>query len=56
MDELDDVARRTNTFGSKEHRAGRDKVDRDFDQETQRCQRLEDHALDFELTGAPGLH
>lgn len=56
MDELDDVARRTNTFGSKEHRAGRDKVDRDFEQETQRCQRLEETALDLELAAAAGLH
>ncbi|MEO8538491.1 MAG: hypothetical protein ABI577_02030 [bacterium] len=52
MDDLDAVARRTNTFGSKEHRSGRDKVERDFDQEQQRCERLEEQALDLELTRA----
>ena len=52
LNELDDVARKTNTFGSKEHRSGRDKVERDYDQEALRCERLEDPALDLELANA----
>ena len=31
LDELDRVARDTNTFGSKEHRAARDKVEKTHD-------------------------
>ena len=31
LDELDKVARDTNTFGSKEHRASRDKVEKTHD-------------------------
>ncbi|MEO6397634.1 MAG: hypothetical protein ABIP13_04125 [Tepidiformaceae bacterium] len=31
LDELDRVARETNTFGSKEHRASRDKVEKMHD-------------------------
>ena len=31
LDELDRVARETNTFGSKEHRAARDKVEKTHD-------------------------
>ncbi|MEO6043643.1 MAG: hypothetical protein ABIQ47_06950 [Tepidiformaceae bacterium] len=31
LDELDKVARDTNTFGSKEHRAARDKVEKTHD-------------------------
>lgn len=31
LDELDKVARDTNTFGSKEHRAARDKVEKAHD-------------------------
>jgi hypothetical protein len=53
MNELDAIARRTNSFGSKEHRSGRDKVDRDFEQESSRCERLEDNALDLELAKVP---
>lgn len=53
MDELDATARRTNTFGSREHRAGRDRVDLAFEQEVLRCQRLDDSALDRELAAEP---
>jgi isopenicillin N synthase-like dioxygenase len=49
MDELDDIARRTGTFGSKEHRDGRDRVERTFAQETQRFQSLPEEELDREL-------
>ncbi len=52
MDELDAIARRTNTFGSKEHRLGREKVDREFDQESQRCSSMTEAALDAELSKA----
>ncbi len=53
MDELDATARRTNTFGSREHRAGSDRVDLAFEQEVLRCQRLDDSALDRELAAEP---
>ena len=49
LDELDAQARQTNTWGSQGHRSGRDKVERDYDQEALRCERLEDAALDTEL-------
>jgi len=51
LDELDAVARRTNTWGSKEHRAGRDKVEHDYDLDALRFQKLEEEALDKELVG-----
>lgn len=49
MDELDAIARRTNTFGSREHRDGRDKVERQYSQEAQRFETLKEEELDREL-------
>lgn len=49
LDELDATARRTNTWGTKEHREGRDRVESALDQEALRLQRLEEAALDREL-------
>jgi hypothetical protein len=49
MDELDAVARRTNTFGSREHRDGRDRVERLYSQEAQRFETLKEEELDREL-------
>ena len=49
MDELDAIARRTSTFGSKEHRDGRDRVERTYAQEAQRFEALKEEDLDREL-------
>ncbi|MGE3075965.1 MAG: hypothetical protein AB7N24_08770 [Dehalococcoidia bacterium] len=49
LDELDTVARQTSTWGSKEHRDGRDKVEASNAAETLRLQRLDTAALDLEL-------
>lgn len=49
LDELDSVARKTSTWGSRDHRAGRDKVEHACDLENLRYQALEDEALDREL-------
>lgn len=49
LDELDATARTTNTWGSPAHRAGRDKVERAFDADALRLQRLEEPELDKEL-------
>ena len=54
LDALDADARRTSTWGTKEHRAGRDKVERDYDQEALRFERLEELELDRELTATAG--
>ena len=52
LDELDATARRMNTWGSQGHRSARDKVEREYDQEALRFERLEDDALDGELERA----
>jgi hypothetical protein len=49
LDELDAHARRTSTWGSPSHRSGREKVEREYDAEALRFERLEDDALDTEL-------
>lgn len=49
LDELDATARRTNTWGSPAHRAGRDRVERTYDEDAVRLQRLEDAELEAEL-------
>jgi hypothetical protein len=49
LDELDAVARKTNTWGSPSHRAGRDRVEQAYDQDALRLQRLEDAELEQEL-------
>ena len=58
LDELDATARTTNTWGSQNHRTGRDRVERAYDQDVLRLQKLEDESLDRELaasqTGAAG--
>ena len=49
LDELDDVARKTSTWGSKDHRDARDKVEATNAAENLRVQRLDAAALDLEL-------
>jgi hypothetical protein len=49
LDELDAIARRTSTWGTPAHRTARDKVEREFDAEALRFERLEEAALDTEL-------
>lgn len=53
LDELDAAARRTNTWGSASHRASRDRVERTYDEDALRLQRLEDAELDSELARLP---
>jgi hypothetical protein len=49
LDELDAVARKTSTWGSKEHREARDKVEATNAAANLRYQKLEGEALDVEL-------
>ncbi len=49
LDELDAVARKTSTWGSKEHREARDKVEATNNAANARYQKLEGEALDLEL-------
>jgi len=49
LDEIDANARTTNTWGTQQHRSARDKVEREYDQEALRLERMEDAALDLEL-------
>jgi hypothetical protein len=49
LDELDAVARRTSTWGSAGHRSARDKVEREYDDQALRFQKLGDAALDSEF-------
>jgi|GEM_PF-4665385 len=53
LDELDATARRTNTWGTAVHRQGRDRVERHYDEEALRLERLEDQELDRELASQP---
>jgi hypothetical protein len=52
LDELDDNARKTNTWGSPGHRAARDKVERAYDQDALRLEKLEEDGLDREFAGS----
>jgi hypothetical protein len=54
LDDLDKTARQTNSWGSPGHRAGRDRVEREYDQEALRFERLEDAELDAELANPAG--
>ena len=49
LDELDATARTTNTWGTQAHRSGRDRVERAYDQDALRLEKLEDEGLDREL-------
>ena len=49
LDELDANARTTNTWGAQSHRSGRDRVERAYDQDALRLEKLEDAGLDQEL-------
>ena len=53
LDALDDRARKTNTWGSQGHRSARDGVEREYDQQALRFERLDDAALNTELAGQP---
>lgn len=48
LDELDATARATNTWGSPGHRSGRDRVERAYDEDALRLQRMEDADLERE--------
>ncbi len=50
LDALDDTARKTNTFGSKEHRAGRDTVEKQHDDARRQLQALSDERLEQALS------
>jgi hypothetical protein len=50
LDAIDDGARRSNTFGSKQHRAARDEVEGAYESARLRYEKLSDEQLDQELT------
>jgi hypothetical protein len=50
LNDLDDIARKTNTFGSKEHRAGRDAVEKQHDDARRELQALSDERLEQALS------
>lgn len=54
LDELDRVARETNTFGSGEHRQGRDRVERAHDDVRRAMEALSENELDERLAQVPG--
>lgn len=49
LDRADVLARTTSTFGSKEHRETRDRVERAHDDARRVCEALSDEALDAAL-------
>jgi hypothetical protein len=49
LDSIDDAARRSNTFGSKQHRTARDAVEGAYDAARLRYEKLSDEELDEEL-------
>jgi hypothetical protein len=46
LDEIDATARQTNTFGSKEHRDGREKTEKKYDETRRAFEALSDAQLD----------
>jgi hypothetical protein len=54
LDELDRVARATSTFGSKEHRQGRDQAEKAHDDARRRYEALLEPELDQELARSSG--
>jgi hypothetical protein len=50
LDELDRHARQSNTFGSREHRSGRDEAERTHDNARRRYEALPEQELDAELS------
>lgn len=49
LDEIDGVARQTNTFGSKEHREARERVEKRYEAAARALERLSDDQLTAEL-------
>ena len=49
LDQIDNTARETNTFGSKEHREKRDVTEKKHDQARRAFEALSDAELDHEL-------
>lgn len=49
LDELDRVARETNTFGSDQHRTGRARVERAHDEARRALEQLSEQQLDEQL-------
>ncbi|HEY5475819.1 MAG TPA: hypothetical protein VIK11_03795 [Tepidiformaceae bacterium] len=49
LNELDRVARETSTFGSDQHRTGRDTVERAYDEARRNLEQLSDQQLDDRL-------
>ncbi len=54
LDELDRVARESNTFGSRDHRQGRDEVEKTHDSARHRLESLPERELDEELARIAG--
>jgi hypothetical protein len=52
LDELDAVARRDNTWGSQEHRKGRERIETAYDTAKRRLDSLAEDQLDRELAAA----
>lgn len=55
LDELDRVARESSTFGSDQHRKGRDTVERAHDAARRALEQLSDQQLDDRLAQATNL-
>lgn len=53
LDALDDSARRSSTWGSKEHRDARDRVEKIYDETKRRLEGLPEEQLDRELEREP---
>ena len=51
LDQIDQAARETNTFGSKEHREKRGEIEKKHDQARRSYEALTDAELDRALTG-----
>jgi hypothetical protein len=49
LDDIDRVARQKNTFGSKEHREARERVEKRYDADERALERLSDDQLDAKL-------
>ncbi len=56
LDELDRQARESNTFGSKEHRRGRDEAEKAHDSTRHRYESLPEQELDAKLAQLPNEH
>ena len=53
LDEIDNAARQANTFGSKDHRAARDKVESRHDDARRGYEGLSELQIDAAIAGPP---